>query len=248
MRLCVIICWLALISLPSTQAVGIDKPFPAILMAANSFRGFDGSSNAAAIIAGIIPQARSNVEAVVRYPSPCPAEYVNDISNTNLFSQEEQAWIRHAVQDYSHVTTNSGPAGALLVGHDTALWPFTEGFDVSEYQYPKTGNTVRFYFQRQHLQELPWARFRTPGGDGYDLSYSVGANGQGVLWGIRQFKHGELDGLWADFEDGRCSAWMRFRGGKAVGQWLVWNKPGTLYMVMKFKQPFDYMGWLNYNP
>src|SRR5208337_4989301 len=41
----------------------------------------------------------------------CPIKYTNVLSNTNLFSLEEQTLLRDVFIKYKHVTTNSGPPG-----------------------------------------------------------------------------------------------------------------------------------------
>ena len=44
----------------------------------------------------------------------CPLKYTNVLSNTNLFSMEEQEIIRNIFVKYKNVTTNSGPPGTML--------------------------------------------------------------------------------------------------------------------------------------
>ena len=46
---------------------------------------------------------------------PCPLKYTNVLSNTNLFTPEEQGLIKEAFVKYQHITTNSGSPGTELV-------------------------------------------------------------------------------------------------------------------------------------
>ena len=48
---------------------------------------------------------------------PCPLEYTNIISNTNLFTPDEQKLLKEIPLIYSKVTTNSGPLGSVFIDY-----------------------------------------------------------------------------------------------------------------------------------
>ena len=47
---------------------------------------------------------------------PCPPDYTNTLSNTNLFTTEEQKLIGEVFVKYKEVTANFGPPGTVFVG------------------------------------------------------------------------------------------------------------------------------------
>ncbi|HXE42931.1 MAG TPA: hypothetical protein VN516_07885, partial [Candidatus Baltobacteraceae bacterium] len=64
------------------------------------------------------PESQSNVTVIVSAlgkGQPCPSEFANSVSNTNLFTSEEQQMIRDIFVKYKNVTTNSGPPGTVLI-------------------------------------------------------------------------------------------------------------------------------------
>src|SRR5208282_5875986 len=65
------------------------------------------------------PASQSNVTVTVSSmfanEAPCPPDYTNSLSNTNLFTMDEQKMIKEALVKYKNVTTNSGPPGTILV-------------------------------------------------------------------------------------------------------------------------------------
>jgi len=64
------------------------------------------------------PASQSNVTVTVSdfgKGQPCPPEFANSVSNTNLFTHEEQQMIRDIFVKYKNVTTNSGPPGTILI-------------------------------------------------------------------------------------------------------------------------------------
>ncbi len=71
---------------------------------------------------------------------PCPPEYTNAISNTNLFSVEEQKFLEEIPTKFGRVTTNSGPpevcwlssmANARFLGHKLVL---DSAFSIHEFR------------------------------------------------------------------------------------------------------------------
>src|SRR5208282_4493353 len=55
-------------------------------------------------------------------PIPCPVKYTNRLSNTNLFSLEEQKSLKTIPIKYRNVTTNTGPPGSVLTRLDNAAF------------------------------------------------------------------------------------------------------------------------------
>ncbi len=165
---------------------------------------------------------------------PCPPEYTNLISNTNLFSAAEQILLHEIVQKYKDVTTNSGPAGSILVG----LNKDTNGFWVANFQ--QTNSDVRdeitFSFVKKRIMCL------NKNGDGYGASveYLFGKSDDATV-DVCQFKHNLRDGLIVSFyNNGHCLTWMRFSNGLAIGKWLEWNSVGGLTTEVEFRTPYDF--------
>ena len=90
--------------------------FGLLFVVANAFAG---SSPDRLFIPFLDPASQSNVtvtaSAMFDKEAPCPSEYTNSLSNTNLFTAEEQMWIKQVLVKYKNVTTNSGPPGTILV-------------------------------------------------------------------------------------------------------------------------------------
>lgn len=93
------------------------------------------------------PEFQSNAVVTVDYahPKPCPPEYVNITSNTNLFTPTEQMRIRMLRSKYSNVTTNIGPEGTVFKGIEWHQWKYNgrivDKCQVSRFVYPSTGTS-----------------------------------------------------------------------------------------------------------
>lgn len=195
------------------------------------------------IRSGFTEEGRTNITVIVNTPEPCPVEYRNAISNTNLFSPVEQKLLKELPLEYKDVTTNSPPRDSKFIGMDkTGNSFFMEGFTIAQFQNVHSKARVKVFFGEMSKGKAIGASFRDEAGDGWEITF----NGDAVD-AFRQFKHWQLDGLWADFDGSHCSSWMRFKDGKAVGKWLVWNKTGSLYMEAEFKEPFDFIGHLDFS-
>ena len=190
-----------------------------------------------------LTEDKTNITFIADTPKLCPAEYTNILSNTNLFTPDEQKLLTEISFEYKNVTTNSGPSGSVFVGLDKDNFAFTGDYEFALFRYTNSEAQVKVFFDKNGKGKASWIRFRTQAGNGYDASFYK--NG---IAAFRQFKHKQLNGLWADFEDDHCSDWMCFTNGKAVGKWLVWNRTGSLYMEAEFKEPYDFIGHLNFSP
>ena len=224
------------------QTAGSDQPLPAVLIPANTFEYFPKYTNNTQMVSSyFVEEGRTHVNIIVDTPKACPLEYVNVSSNTNLFTIAEQELLKAIRLDYNSVTTNSGPPHSVFVRLETLMWHMTATYEVALFRFTNAAAHAQVFFDNRGAINPAWARFRTEAGDGFDVRF--GNHGIGAF---RQFKHGQLNGLWADFESDRCSAWMRFTNGKALGKWLVWNREGSLYMEAEFKEPFDFLRYLSY--
>lgn len=91
-------------------------------------------------------------------------------------------------------------------------------------------------YGRQAKDVLAEIDFITKAGDGYEVVFDQ----KGLCEIFVQLQHKQFDGLFADFNNNRnrrCEAWMRYKKGKAVAKYLVWNEKGSLYMEAKIKKP-----------
>lgn len=218
------------------------------------------------------PASQSNVVVTVLSMStkgdPCPAQFTNTLSNTNLFTLKEQKMIGDALVKYKNVSTNSGPPGTVLVNcyqtnvvvpplywmetNATRNFHRTNEFWVSCFQYTNSEaqEEIRFYHGG-------WAaKFKNGSNDGYTAS--IARTGNGSLLTVTERKYGSDSGLlvrfddshaqgttWdyhlADFNDGRLQEYMQTTNGLAFGKWLVWNaSTGGLIMAAECKEPYDW--------
>jgi len=184
---------------------------------------------------------------------PCPPEYTNVISNTNLFTPDEQKTLNEILVDYCQVTTNSGPPGSVLVSYEA--WPLRVYWGTN-WQW-----VARFQFTNVDLLDevrpggdMLRHKVRNKNGDGFDLniipnmpSDSGFGGGDGPEYWFQQIKHGVKDGLSVEVTHGyRCVQWMRYSNGMAVDKWLQWAPYGSkLILWAKFKEPYDISRYQN---
>jgi len=204
--------------------VDLWAPLPAILTGPSSFEGPMSS-----LRGGAWGKAAT---FVVDIPKPCPLEYTNVLSNTNLFTPDEQILLKELPSKYGNMIMDTPPPGTRLVGREPGK-NLLVAFTIARYQPTNSEGQIRAFYWETNLLG---AGFIAKSGDGYEFSFDQ----DGQLIGFRAVKQGKLDGLWADFSKGRCVDWMRFKDGKAVGKYLVWNAGGTLYMEADFKEPYDF--------
>jgi hypothetical protein len=181
---------------------------------------------------------------------PCPPEYNNVISNTNLFTPDEQELLNRIPIEYGYVTSNTGPTGSILVSHEA--WPMLTEWGtnwewVTRFQFTNSD----FLDEVRPGGDLLRNKVRNKAGDGFDLNIirnrpgsSGFGGGDGPDYWFQQIKHGVKDGLFVEVENGdRCMQWIRFSNGMAVDKELFWdaNHP-RLILWKKFTEPYDIDG------
>lgn len=190
---------------------------------------------------------QSNILVVINpeHPQPCPLKYTNLLSNTNLFTSKEAMRIKEVALKYQNVTTNSGPAGCVFKGwvqRERNFQQYTDRIQVACFSY--TNSPDREEIASMFNNRLIIAHFRTPTNYGYDVLLT-----DGMLTQYQEYKKGVLDGLFIGMGDSnrpdvginRCYSWMRFAGGKAVGNYFGWNEKDEMAVQLVFKKPFDYL-------
>jgi hypothetical protein len=207
-------------------------------------------------------EAQSNIVVMADFDhlKPCPPEYTNLLSNTNLFSLDEQKKIREVTLKYKNVTTNSGPVGSVF-----------KGFGLRQLKYAElTGATNKlwvacFAYTNSEAQEEVLSyygqnivKFRTEAGDGYDAMFR-----NNFLITYMEYKHGLPDGLFVfahdpmyPYADEHCAMWAHFTSGKVLGKFIVWQMSPTqdqadfkitdsttfkIAAEADFKEPFDFL-------
>jgi len=190
---------------------------------------------------------------------PCPLKYTNVLSNTNLFTLEEQKTIREVFTKYKDVTTNSGPAGTELIGlYKTNFFvkimnreePIEQWVANFQYVNSKSREEIRF-----GGHGVLYASFRSESGDGYNAGFSSTGNGPSLLF--TEVRNGLESGILADFENIHQSwtndyRYAKFAGspvvvyrqitnGLILGKYLMWNPENNrLILEAEFKEPYDF--------
>jgi hypothetical protein len=205
-------------------------------------------------------ESQSNVIVTISgIQQPCPPEYTNTLSNTNLFTPEEQKVIADIFIKYKNVTTNSGPPGTILsafyrtnyvinvrnrtvaVENDVADFKYTN-FDAHEQITIKGGLS---------------AKFLNTSGEGYNVFF-VGT-GNGTMLQYIERKGGVRNGILAEFEDMQWQGtnwdfrradfitnshlveYRQYTNGMVFGKYLMWNpRNNDLFLEADFKQPYDF--------
>jgi hypothetical protein len=184
--------------------------------------------------------SQSNMVVIVAdldRPQPCPLKYTNLISNTNLFTLEEQNLIKEIQIKYKNVTTNYIPSGSVLIGLEE-----TNGGWIAHFQYTNSDAHEEIKVDAMGLL----AKFRAKSDEGYDVTiYNYKPDMNGISdFEFDQIRHGVNDGLALILHGNHCQSWMRFADGKAVGKWFEWgqelDEAGKLIIEVEFKQPYDY--------
>jgi hypothetical protein len=222
-------------------------------------------------IPSLDPASQSNVTVTVsaeeeEAAAPCPIEFTNVISNTNLFTPEEQKMIAEALVKYKSVTTNSGPPGSVLVDS------YKTNFVVPPLYWMETNslNTWRTneiwvsdfeYTNSEAREEIRFgsgisASFTSKSSDGYNAS--IAWVGDGSLLTLTEIKHGSPVGIlarfpdlhpqgttWdykrADFSEGHLEEYMQMTNGRLLGKWFMWNvRNGGLILEAESKEPYDW--------
>jgi hypothetical protein len=190
---------------------------------------------------------------------PCPKEYTNVLSNTNLFSLEEQRSIKHAFLIYTNVTTNSGPPGTILANH----YKTNYAIKVMGRIVKVTNWISRFQYTNCEAHEEIMigkggilAKFRNGSNDGYNVY--IDRTGGGSILQFMEVKQDLISGVLADFEDtheqgttwdyrlanfnnSRLAEYRQYTNGMVFGHYFVWNaRNGNLIIESEFKQPYDF--------
>lgn len=186
----------------------------------------------------------------------CPPRYTNALSNTNLFMSHEQRLIMDVFKRYKNVTTNSGPAGTVLVGFYKTNYVIKAmnrvvkiEHSISDFRYTNVDATEEVQFGGGML-----AKFRNRDDNGYNASFIRTADG--TLLSFREYKNGLPNGLAArflnehgqgsqfnleDFEDSHLEEYRRYTNGMILGTYLMWNPlNGKLLLDADFQAPYDF--------
>jgi hypothetical protein len=189
---------------------------------------------------------------------PCPMEYTNVLSNTNLFTPEEQKIISKVFVKYKNVTTNSGPPGSELTNLYKTNYVikamnkiFTNENWVANFQYTNFEAREEIRFGQGLLAE-----FRNKSNDGYGVSFTQ--TGGGTFLNFWEIKDGLPNGLLVRFDDKHpqgmawnyqlanftnCSLveYSQHTNGMVLGKFFVWNpRNNNLMLKAEFKEPYDW--------
>jgi len=132
---------------------------------------------------------------------PCPIEYTNTISNTNLLAPEEQKLIRNIFIKYKGITTNIGPDGALL----DSLYKTNYTVKAMNRTFNIENWIARYQYTNSEAFEIITfgggisIQFRNTANDGYNVSINRSASG--TLLSFGEIKKGLLNGLFVRFDD-----------------------------------------------
>ena len=205
-------------------------------------------------------ESQSNVIVTVSgMGQPCPLEYTNTLSNTNLFTLEQQKVIADVFIKYKNVTTNSGPPGTMLF----ALYRTNYAINVrnktvevedcvADFKYTNFDAQEQVVMDRGGLS----AKFRTKSNDGYNMYFIH--TGNGTMLRFTEQKNGLANGVlaafedmhsqgtnWsfklADFTDSRLTEYRHYTNGMVLGKFFMWNpRNGNLIIEAEFKEPYDW--------
>lgn len=215
------------------------------------------------------PNSQSNVIVTVSGSGkPCPTQYTNSISNTNLFTADERKTIGEALIKYRHVTTNVGPSGTVLVSFyrtnfitEPIYWVETNSWNarktnqnlVSIFRYTNSDAEEEVWFSKgisaQYKDQIGNHRnvsINITGG-GALLSLSErNASGRGIFVRLQNFLEPGTNWVnWsykdADFSNGCLNEYMQTTNGLLLGKWLMWNpRNGDLILEAEAKEPYDW--------
>jgi hypothetical protein len=191
---------------------------------------------------------------------PCPAEYTNIVSNTNLFTAEEQRQIREAFVKYTDVTTNFGPYGTKLVALSKTN---------SVYQSKgKIRNVERWLGQFQYTnsdakEEINFgkgasgisAKYRSQSDKGYNVY--IGWSGSGSILRFTAVRNDRSNCALAIFYDMHpqgtnwdlnhaiftnsiLAEYRQYTNNLAFGKYFLWDIKGHLILAAEFKEPYDF--------
>lgn len=188
----------------------------------------------------------------------CPPEYTNVLSNTNLFTPEEQKTIQEIFIKYKKVTTNSGPPGTVLAN----LYKTNFVIKAMNRDWPVENWVARYQYTNSEAYEVVTigqslsARFRTNSTDGYNVYFNH--VGDGSTLRFIEVKHNLINGLFvefenthsqgttwdyrlADFSDSHVTEYRHYTNRMVVGKFFMWNpENNNLGLEAEFKEPYDF--------
>ena len=229
------------------------KHFIAIFCLAVLTSNLSGQTNhpAKKIIRSLNAASQNNIEVIASGNMDdevaCPPELTNVISNTNLFTLDEQKLLNQTLSNYINVRSNFPPIGSVLVSYRATPLRVYWG---TNWQWVSRFQSTNSDLSDEVSQggDLFRHKVRNKAGDGFDFNIVPDApsdsgfgGGSGPEGWFQQIKHGVKDGLHVEIVHGdHCSQWMRYSNGMAVDKWLIWdaNKPDLILWV-KFKEPYD---------
>jgi hypothetical protein len=149
---------------------------------------------------------------IVHCPQPCPPKYALSISNTNLFSAEERAFLAGIWSKYRTRGTNGSA--------DSIRTKAGNGFDV---MFNPGGD---------------WKRGRTveTTNGGFEVKWETMHSDSELQ--VQQVKHWQLNGIRLQFYGERGGCLLHFVDDKAVGDWYDWSPSGELRLQAKFNKPY----------
>ena len=178
---------------------------------------------------------------------PCPPEYTNVISNTNLFTADEQILLNYITRTYGNETSNSVPPRSVMASFKATPIQTSWGTRWDWVAYIQSTNSD-LTDEITPGGDLYRHKVRNKAGDGYDFNINPTAprtsaygGGSGPEFWFQQIKHGVKDGLFVNVVHGdHCSQWMRYSNGWAVDKKLYWDPNYNKLMIWAiFKEPFD---------
>lgn len=215
-----------------------------LLLSSRCLLGQTPNSNAPIIIHAGLPlfddASRNQVVIVVNdfnRGESCPPIYTNTLSNTNLFSPEEQKWLAEIYAKYRNVATNSGPMGSVRL---TTLFKTNADYLVSRFRDTSSVTVDEVFFAPPRYDYIQ-LKSRDKSDIGNDIIKSdAGGAVRAPELELCQIKHGIPDGLCVSWNGNHCSSLRRYANGKTVGKWFKWYEDGKLAVEVEFKEPFDF--------
>jgi hypothetical protein len=188
-------------------------------------------------------KSQSNILVAVCNFSPttsCPPKYTNLLSNTNLFSPEEQKLLKDIPIKYAKMTTNTGPSGSILTRLDRVTFgEDNEQAIMAHFSYTNSVAQEDFVFVTNGQKIVKYQS--TPGN-----GYYAGLVGD-TLGSYQGLRDGTLNGLCVTFyEKDLVEMLLHYTNGKALGKFYVWTRAGAefqgvgLAVDAEFKEPYDF--------
>jgi hypothetical protein len=214
------------------------------------------------VIPGLDPESQTNVAIVVCDPfgegQPCPVKYTNLLSNTNLFTLEQQETIRDAFAKYKNVTTNSGPLGTVLNSLYSTNYVIRAAYRTAAVEECVANFKYTNFDAHEEIRFGAGisAKYRNRSNDGYNVYFT--RTGSGTILGFNEVKHDLISGVaarfwdmqaqglnWdfrrADFSNSRLGEYKQCTNGMVLGKYFMWNVlTGNLLIEAEFKEPYNW--------